>query len=160
MPLIQWSMTQLLKRAIGINQPVLEKEILKPWQRLLGEHLHTTTPTLGSAIQRLKPHLKREVYLGLRTSPLQVFRIVWLVFLSYLPGPQNGTIRNSWPDVVEHLAETMERNLERLQRRQRFQEPLEKKLQIVKMNHVKQSWRSRFWPWGTPTVRFRRIGLS
>jgi hypothetical protein len=147
-PLIQWTMTQLLKRATGIHQAsVMEETDLSPWQFMLHEYLNTTTPTLSCALQTLKPHLTREVVFGLRTSPLQVLRLAWLMFLSHLPGPQNGMIRRSWPDALENLAETMERNLQRLLRKQRIQ-PSGKPRQSVKKTQTKQARREKYWPWG------------
>jgi hypothetical protein len=144
-PIIQWSIAYLLKRASGIHQPGSEESNLNPCQLMLREHLNTTTPTLRYAIQTVQPQLKRELISGLRTSPLQVFRFAWLIFLSHC----FGTIRQSWPDALENLVETMECNLTRLLKKQRFQ-PSKKHIGSVRKVQIKQFRRftlSRFLPW-------------
>jgi hypothetical protein len=122
-PILHWATTQWMSDFLGVRRPgvwspALKKLELLPWQWMPKDPEHPMTPpTLGKALQALRPTLESEIRLGLRSSPLRVARLAWraavcyaLAALTWLPGPLRPLIQRTWPRLVEHLATTIETN--------------------------------------------------
>lgn len=127
-PILHWASGVWLEETLGINKfgcwcPALRKLELHPWQWFPGpwqpaeQPRGLQRPTLGKALQALRPYLTSEIKAGMRTSPLRVLRLAWrvtvvyaLAAVSWLPGPLRPFIQRFWPRLVEHLAATLETN--------------------------------------------------
>jgi len=125
LPIVHWSVVQLLHDRLGTQKfgvwcPTLKRWNLHPWQWVPNAHPHSEVwngPTLGKALSALRQTLVQEVRHGLRTSPLRVVRLAYraafvyvLSFLNRLPGPHRRLIQREWPRLIEHLSGMLERN--------------------------------------------------
>jgi len=128
LPIVHWSVVQLLHDRLGTQKfgvwcPTLKRWKLHPWQWVPNAHPHSEVwhgPKLGKALWALRQTLIQEVRHGLRTSPLRVVRLAYraafvyvLSFLNRVPGPHRRLIQREWPRLVEHLSGMLERNQER-----------------------------------------------
>ena len=124
-PIISWALDLWFRSSVREEEEraLLERRPLEPWQVTVVETYNQTTrgriPDILTSLRVLQRELTSQVIFGLRTSPLRALRLLYsslLVTFCALVAlcPGFGAVRvgvtKRWPQLVDHLAATLEKN--------------------------------------------------